>query len=355
MHPPKVYGERLIEWYTGNARDLPWRHTRDPYRIWLSEIILQQTRVEQGLPYYHRFAERFPDILSLAMAEEQDVLRLWQGLGYYTRGRNLHRCARHIIEHCSGRFPDTYDDLLKLPGVGPYTAAALASFAFDRAEPVVDGNVLRFLSRLYGITQDTGLAATRQKIADLAGEMMPQDRPGIFNQALMEFGALNCTPRAPRCANCVFSDSCRAFQDGMQDRLPVKSPAKYRRRRYFHYLVFKAGPLTAMTLRGRGDIWTGLYEYYLIEQDMVLSRKKLLEQAKAVLPPAAFIRAGDLRRSRPHLLSHQSIHPCFMEIDLDPGIASSDILPGFLFYSDREIEQLPKPVLIERYRLGKLI
>lgn len=348
-------GETLIGWYLRHARDLPWRHTRDPYRIWLSEVILQQTRVDQGLPYYQRFVDRFPDPESLAAAPVEEVLRLWQGLGYYTRGRNLHRCAREIVQHHGGRFPESYTALLALPGVGPYTAAAIASFAFGIAVPVVDGNVLRFLSRLHGIGDDIGLPATRKKIETLARGMMPPDRAGLFNQAIMEFGALHCTPSAPRCGDCPFSDSCVALARGLQAELPRKSPARPRRDRWFYYLVFRHRGLTALGARPGGDIWTGLYEYYLVEAPGALGDDELRQRAQSLLPPGARPSFGPLRPCRPHVLSHQVLHAAFLEIDLPNEDEKPDLGPEMRFYTSQQIDELPKPVLIERYRQGKLI
>lgn len=219
---------QLLEWYHRNRRDLPWRRTSDPYRIWLSEIMLQQTRVDQARPYYERFTARFPDIPSLARAGRDEVLRLWEGLGYYSRARNLHDGARQIVEHHNGIFPCTYDEVIAVKGIGPYTAAAIMSIAFNEPWPVVDGNVIRVISRLNGIGEDVRLTSTRKRIADLAGERLDRTRPGDFNQAMMELGATVCTPTSPKCPDCPLQDSCHAFQSGTVAAYPWKSPAKKR-------------------------------------------------------------------------------------------------------------------------------
>ncbi len=218
----------LLDWFRLVKRDLPWRRTRDPYRIWLSEIMLQQTRVDQAQPYYERFVSRFPEVVSLAKADLDDVLRLWEGLGYYSRARNMHKAAQQIVERHDGRFPDTYDDVIALQGIGPYTAAAVMSIAFDEPWPVVDGNVIRVISRLYGIGEDVRLASTQKQIARKADELLIRSQPGDFNQAMMELGATICTPGSPSCSRCPFQDSCYARRHDRVPFYPFKSPAKKR-------------------------------------------------------------------------------------------------------------------------------
>ena len=227
----------LINWYLQNKRDLPWRKTTDPYQIWLSEIMLQQTRVAQGTPYFLSFTTAFPTVFDLAKANEEQVLKLWQGLGYYSRARNLHKTAQYVANELSGEFPDNYKDLLKLKGVGEYTAAAIASFSYNEPVPVVDGNVFRVLSRYFDMETDIAVASAKKEFAALAFELMPKDKPAIFNQAIMEFGALQCVPKNPNCNVCVFNTSCAALQKKKVDQLPVKSKKLKVRNRFFNYLV----------------------------------------------------------------------------------------------------------------------
>lgn len=218
-----IFYKTLIKWYLQNKRDLPWRKTIDPYPIWLSEIMLQQTRVAQGTPYFLSFTTNFPTVFDLANANEEQVLKLWQGLGYYSRARNLHKTAQTVANEMGGIFPNNYKDLLKLKGVGEYTAAAIASFSYNECVPVVDGNVFRVLSRYFDIKTDIAQASAKKEFSSLAFELMPKDNPAQFNQAIMEFGALQCVPKSPNCSICVFNDSCLALQKGIVDQLPVKS------------------------------------------------------------------------------------------------------------------------------------
>ncbi len=231
----RIFANKIIGWYLDNKRDLPWRNTKDPYRIWLSEIILQQTRVAQGLPYYQAFTEKFPTVWDLSKADERVVLRTWQGLGYYSRARNLHKCAKIICDNYRGQFPNNYKDLLALPGVGPYTAAAIASFAFGEIKAVVDGNVYRVLSRFFGVHDDIATGPGQKKFAELAQSLISQEKPELYNQGNMEYGAIQCTPKSPNCHGCVLEDSCVAYHQHLQHQLPVKSKKVKVRERYFYY------------------------------------------------------------------------------------------------------------------------
>jgi len=258
----------LTQWYLQNKRDLPWRKTVDPYKIWLSEIMLQQTRVAQGTPYFMSFVSAFPTVFDLAAANEEQVLKLWQGLGYYSRARNLHKTAQYVANELSGIFPDNYNDLLKLKGVGEYTAAAIASFSYNEAVPVVDGNVFRVLSRYYNIDTDIAAASAKKEFVALAFELMPKDSPALFNQAIMEFGALQCVPKSPNCGICVFNTSCAALQKKKVDQLPVKSKKLKVRNRFFNYLVVSDdNENTIIQKRTAKGIWHNLYEFPLIETD----------------------------------------------------------------------------------------
>ncbi|MDP5122125.1 MAG: A/G-specific adenine glycosylase, partial [Spirosomaceae bacterium] len=262
-----TFSKKIIPWFEQHQRNLPWRHTQDPYAIWLSEIILQQTRVAQGLPYYNRFLSHLPTIQDFANAPQEEILRLWQGLGYYSRARNMHATAKVIIEKYDGTFPDNYNELVKLKGIGPYTGAAIASFAFGEAVPVVDGNVFRVLSRVFGIETDIAASSARKEFTELAETLIPQDSPAAFNQAIMEFGALQCTPHQPNCMFCPLQDTCYAFQHEAQGVLPVKLKKTKVRNRYFNYFAVQQDEHFLMNKRAENDIWSGLYEFYLVETE----------------------------------------------------------------------------------------
>lgn len=256
----------LIEWYLQNKRVLPWRNTTNPYPIWLSEIILQQTRVAQGMPYFYAFLESFPTVKELAIADEQQVLKLWQGLGYYSRARNLHQTAQYIANELDGVFPNSYAGLIQLKGIGEYTAAAIASFAYNEPVPVVDGNVFRVVSRYFGIESDISAGKTKKEFTALAAELLSKEQPALFNQAIMEFGAMHCTPKNPDCENCIFNSSCVALQKGLVGQLPFKSKKIKIRKRYFNYIVLqdKKGN-TKIQQRTDKGIWHNLYEFPLFE------------------------------------------------------------------------------------------
>ena len=257
----------LRGWYKNEKRDLPWRNTSDPYKIWLSEIILQQTRVEQGKAYYYKFIEQFPTVFDLANADEMEVLNLWQGLGYYSRARNLHASAKMIVSDFSGIFPENHQTITQLKGVGPYTAAAIASFAFNEKVSVVDGNVYRVLSRIFGIETPIDSTTGKKQFAELAQTLIDDKEPGIHNQAIMEFGALQCVPQNPRCEECPFHSKCFAFERQMIKTLPVKSKKIAIKNRYFDYLIFSWEAKLILQKRGEKDIWAHLYEFPLIERE----------------------------------------------------------------------------------------
>ncbi len=341
-----MFASRLIQWYRANRRELPWREESDPYRIWVSEIILQQTRVQQGLDYYTRFIGRFPDIRSLAEAEEQEVLKYWQGLGYYTRARNLHAGARYLWENYGAFFPDTYDEILKIKGVGAYTAAAIASFAFGLPYPVVDGNVLRVLARIFGVEAPVDTAAGRKKVEDLAAGLIPLDQAATFNQAMMDFGALQCVPQHPDCVNCPFSGECYACLHGMQSELPYKQHKTRQRERYFHYWVLRNGEGFFLHRREAKDIWQGLYEFPLTESERPLSESELIEKQNFI--DVSFLReqlplcvSGEYR----HVLSHQVLHARFVEVFLPDTIQVADAVRVSL----SELSSYPVPRLLEKY------
>ncbi len=244
---------------------MPWKKTRDPYRIWLSEIILQQTRVEQGLPYYERFVGRFPDVFALASAHQDEVLQLWQGLGYYSRARNLHHTARQVAVQHQGRFPGSFAELKKLKGVGDYSAAAIASFAFGLPHAVVDGNVYRVLARVFGLRLEAGTGAAKKYFAGLAQELMGKADPAAFNQAIMDFGATVCKPAAPACAGCPMRKHCVALKTGQVEQLPLKKAALRRKTRYLYFLLLPGPEGYCIEQRGQHDIWASLYQFPLLE------------------------------------------------------------------------------------------
>ncbi len=347
MNSNKFFRKTLISWYLQNRRNLPWRNTSDPYMIWLSEIILQQTRVDQGLPYYNRFIAKFPTVKHLAEADESQVLRLWQGLGYYSRARNLHACAQYIVDRYNGSFPNNYEKLLQLKGVGAYTAAAISSFAFGLAIPVVDGNVFRVLSRIFGIENDISFPKERKFFQSLSEELIDRDDPYNYNQGIMEFGALQCTPAKPNCEDCVFIAICHAYMNNMQDLLPVKSKKVKVRKRFFNYLVIECKGKLLMKKRNEGDIWAGLYDFYLFESSKLKDLDQLLStNNEAWLHPDSII-IGEQSPSYTHILSHQRIFATFHKIYL-----KEDLIPEsseFGFYSKKNIMDLPKPILIVNY------
>ena len=334
-----------------NKRDLPWRNTSDPYMIWLSEIILQQTRVSQGLPYFLNFMDEFPTVFDLAKADETKVLRLWQGLGYYSRARNLHACARAIVEKYGGKFPNTYQELLQLKGVGKYTAAAIASFAFHEAVPVIDGNVYRVLSRIFGISDDIASGQGQKVFAQLAEELIDRDDPHNYNQAIMEFGAIHCTPGAPACDSCIFSENCHANKHSLQQNLPVKTKKVKVRSRFFHYLVIQYEDKILLRQRQANDIWKGLYDFYLMEEAQPLDIEQLLsEKSVDWLSRQRYI-LEHISNQYKHVLTHQRIFARFFYIKLGiQQLPHTPVTPGdFQLYTKEEINDLPKPILIDNY------
>jgi A/G-specific adenine glycosylase len=330
----KDFSKKIMAWYHEHKRELPWRDVPSAYYVWLSEIILQQTRVSQGLPYYHRFVERYPSVKALASAPEQEVLRLWQGLGYYSRARNLHKCANEIVNKYGGQFPETFDELKKLPGIGDYTAAAIASISFKKPVAVVDGNVYRVLARLFGVATPINSPQAKKEFTALANQLISTDQPDIHNQAVMEFGALHCTPQNPQCEECPFKKVCAANIHGQQSSLPVKEKKLTVRERHFYYLVEKSGKKLHLRKRTDKDIWHGLYDFELVERKKPLTKKALAQE----------IGTDDFELTEPykHVLSHQVIYAQF--VLLANGAKSRK-----KYYSKKEIDELPKPVLISRF------
>jgi len=316
---------------------------------------LQQTRVKQGLPYYEDFVTSYPTVHDLAAAPEDEVLRHWQGLGYYSRARNMHHTAKQVVGEFGGQFPTTYAELLQLRGVGQYTAAAIASFAFDEQVAVLDGNVFRVLARVFGITADIAVPASRKVFQQLANSLIPAAAPAEFNQAIMEFGAIQCTPQKPDCLFCPLQGECYAFQHGMVAELPVKSKAKAARTRYFHYLVLRFADTIYMRKRVEKDIWQGLYDFALTETEAAdLSAVTLLAQVAALGGTFATDRVAEASSAYRHVLSHQKLearfHPVWLQAPLAPEALAASGLQAF---NQAAIEDLPKPILITNY-IGNL-
>ncbi|WP_127137309.1 A/G-specific adenine glycosylase [Flagellimonas oceanensis] len=335
-----TFAPKILNWYYEHQRNLPWRETRDPYKVWLSEIILQQTRVAQGMPYYLRFVEAFPTVHDLANAPEEQVLKLWQGLGYYSRARNLHATAKMVANDFDGEFPKTYKELKSLKGVGDYTASAIASFCFDVPEPVVDGNVYRVLSRYFGVDIPINSTQGIKYFKELAREVMDAENIRDYNQGIMEFGAVQCAPKKPYCLLCPLQESCMALQENKVDQLPVKLNKTKVRNRYFNYIVLldDDGNTVLEQRRGKG-IWQNLYQFPLIESEKQLQAKELsplIEQRDAV-PKTTSLSLYN-REPIVHKLSHQHLHTQFWILK------TSDILKEGTPW--KEIGGFPVPVLI---------
>lgn len=339
------FGNKLIDWYKENKRDLPWRNTVDPYRIWISEIILQQTRVVQGYDYFLRFIRRFPDVESLAEAAEDEVMKYWQGLGYYSRARNLHAAAKSM----NGVFPDTYEGVRALKGVGDYTAAAICSIAYGLPYAVVDGNVYRVLSRYFGVSTPIDSTQGRKEFAALAQELLNKQYPGLYNQAIMDFGALQCTPASPNCLFCPLSDSCAALAHGLVNRLPVKQNKIKTRNRYFTYIYVRMGAYTFLTKRDKNDIWKGLYELPVIETDTPLNGTEGLlchELFLAFIGKVTPISIRLVKQGVKHVLSHQILYADFYELVLPE---SKDAFTSFLCVNQADLDKYAVSKLVHSF------
>jgi A/G-specific adenine glycosylase len=338
------FTKTIIHWYSVNKRDLPWRHTTNPYFIWLSEIILQQTQVKQGLPYYEAFVKTFPTVFDLANAEEQNVLKLWQGLGYYSRARNLHYAAKYIVNDLNGNFPSTYSEIIKLKGVGDYTASAVASIAFNETTAVVDGNVYRILSRFFGI--DTPINSTKgiKEFKALASSLIDNKQPATFNQSIMEFGARQCKPKNPDCTTCPLDSSCFALQHNKITDLPVKLKKTKVRNRYFNYLVcIDSKKNIVIEQRSGKGIWQNLYQFPLIETDLSLtiSEFKKLDIETSILEGCTFDYSLFNEVDKIHKLSHQHLHTKFWILEVD-------ILPANSIHIS-DLQSYPVPALIRDF------
>lgn len=338
-----IFADKLLAWYRMNGRDLPWRNTNDPYVIWLSEIILQQTRVEQGLPYFERFSAQFPDVHAFADAEEEEILRLWQGLGYYSRARNMHKAAKQVMDQFQGDFPTQYEALLSLKGVGEYTAAAISSFAANEPRAVLDGNVFRVLARIFGINIPINSTEGKKTFQNLANELLAKDNPGEYNHAIMDFGATHCKPKSPLCETCVFRLECKAFNSGRVEQLPVKLKGKASRNRYFHYFILEKGEEILLSKRPEGDVWANLHEFPMLETEHDSSLPEIYENPDF----QRYFGNADLQQIHgpvKHILSHQNIFARFYRVS---NINDSKEKKSHWFYVNSEkIDTLAKHKLI---------
>lgn len=330
----------LIHWYNKNKRELPWRNTTNPYYIWLSEVILQQTRVNQGLPYFEAFISHFPTVNDLANATEDQVLKLWQGLGYYSRARNLHATAKFITANLNGIFPKQYNQLINLKGIGPYTAAAIASFAQKEQVAVVDGNVFRVISRYFGIYDDISKAKTRTIFQNLANELICKKNPDLFNQAIMDFGAIQCTPKKPNCINCIFQESCFAFRNQKIEELPVKLGKTKISNRFFNFIIYKdKNNDTCIEKRIEKDIWQNLFQFPLVETTSSVEDATQLSRSIK----ESYLNIKKVNQSEIiHKLSHQKLHIDFWEIELDEILNENKI-------SIKDLDTFAFPIVLSNF------
>lgn len=332
------FAERLLKWYATEKRDLPWRKTKNPYFVWLSEIILQQTRVVQGLPYYLKFTQNYPTISHLANASEQEVLKLWQGLGYYSRAKNLHQTAKIVTTHFGGNFPNSYAEIIKLKGIGDYTASAIASICFEEATAVVDGNVYRVLGRFFGIDLPINTSQGVKYFKKLATELLPQTQIGAYNQALMDFGATCCTPLSPQCTSCIFNDKCRAFSEKKVNELPVKIKKTRIKNRYFHYCIpIDLQQNTLFLERKEKDVWQGLFEFPLLE----VAESSLEEIPQKIQQKFPKCYQLEQKMQVVHKLSHQHIYAVFWLVYVNEILENS--------VSFKQIKKLPMAILTANF------
>ena len=341
------FAEEIIEWYQRNKRDLPWRKTDDPYIIWLSEVIMQQTRVEQGTPYFNRFSEKYPTVEHFASATEDEILKLWQGLGYYSRGRNMLHTAQSVMEEYSGYFPKKYDSLIKLKGIGEYTAAAISSFSSNEARAVVDGNVFRLLSRYFGIDTPINTGKGKKLFTELANELLDKSQAGQFNQAIMEFGSLQCKPKNPDCLLCPLQAGCEARKTNRINDLPVKIKSLKIRERYFNYILAQKDGQILINKRGAGDIWENMFDLPLFETENFTPAQDLIRSENFISSFGSQVKIRSVSAPVKHILSHQKLHTSFIEIEeFSEGFISER---SWFYISLDELENLAQPKLIFQF------
>jgi A/G-specific adenine glycosylase len=330
-----------IDWYRQNKRDLPWRNTKNPYKIWLSEIILQQTRVDQGMNYYLKFIRNYPTIFDLANANEHEVLNDWQGLGYYSRARNLHFTAKHIASELNGIFPNQYSEIIKLKGIGEYTAAAISSFSFDLPHAVLDGNVYRVLSRVFDIATPIDSTEGKKEFQNLANELIDKDNPAIYNQSIMEFGAMLCTPVNPNCENCPLTEKCLSFANNTIKERPLKEKKTKVRNRYFNFAIFKENDQILIEKRTSKDIWQHLYQFPLYETEKEMSN----EDAISFFQETIDLNPSDFSKPIKHILSHQRIFTVFYIFNQLPNKKGKN----WIQIDKSLIDNYPLPRVIDRF------
>ena len=338
----------ISQWYHSNKRQLPWRETRETYPIWVSEVILQQTRVNQGMDYYYRFLEVFPTVVDLAHASEQQVLSVWKGLGYYSRARNMHATAKMVVDNFNGHFPDDYANLILLKGIGPYTAAAVSSICGNEPRPVVDGNVIRVFSRIFGIHEPVGSTQGYKEVYEKSLSFIDHNDPGSYNQAVMEFGALFCKPRQPLCEKCVFNRDCYAFINGRVNELPVPKIPVVKRERFFNYLVFhRDDEAVLMQKRKNNDIWKNLWEFPLIETDKALLISPVSHPLIDKRSEETNRKGGHEYIDTRHILTHQLIHARFFKMESAPMPIEDE--GSYQWQPDPLVSGLPVARMIEKY------
>jgi len=344
---------KLINWHKGIDRELPWKKNKSPYKIWLSEVLLQQTRVNQAIPYYRKFLKAYPTIEKMASASLDEVMKLWQGLGYYSRAKNMHETSIHIVKNLNSEFPNTYNELLKLKGVGNYTAAAIASFAYNEPKAVVDGNVFRVLSRYFGIETPIDSTAGKKEFQKIADEQLDKKAPGIYNQAIMDFGALQCIPKNPSCNTCCFKKTCKAHQNKQVALLPVKAKKLKKRIRYFNYFIIHYKKFFYLQKREEKDIWQNLFQYPLIESD----RKSFERLAEDYFAIDNFIKTnkyGILKVSKNYKqqLTHQQINARFIEIEVDKPLNKN---LNFIKCKETDLKKFAYPKIIDWFLKDKVL
>lgn len=340
----KFFRTNILHYYRQHKRNLPWRDITDPYKIWISEIILQQTQVKQGLSYYLKFIQKFPDIYTLACSTQDEILHLWQGLGYYSRARNMHKAAQQVITEYHGQFPDTYEKLLTLKGIGKYTAAAIASFAYNLPYAVVDGNVYRVLSRYFGIEIPIDTTEGKNFFSEFAQKILDKKHPSEYNQAIMEFGATYCKPQNPDCPNCLLSQYCKAFHQNKVNHLPIKSRNIKKKNRYFNYFIFlQSNQYTYIQKRQINDIWKGLYEFYLEESNDTLMNTNSIQTL--LKNYSISFKTIDISSMHKHILTHQNLFIQFIKVDIK-YLPSQFHLKKVLI---NRIEQYPFPIIIQKH------
>ena len=346
---PKYFTAELTKWYLLFKRKLPWRETKDPYKIWLSEIILQQTRVSQGTNYYLKFIKNYPTVQDLANASEEEVLKDWQGLGYYSRARNLHAASKFISYELNNTFPNTYNDIKKLKGIGDYTAAAIASFAFQLPHAVVDGNVYRVLSRILGIETPIDSTKGKKEFQQVANILLNEQNPGEHNQAIMEFGALQCLPKNPKCSQCPFESNCHALKNNLIDTLPVKEKKIKQKKRFLNYLIIEDGSSLLVNKRTEKGIWQNLYDFPLVETKNKISAEQLQKEThfQNIVNDIGEVVLRSYSEERKHILSHQILNARFFHFNTLKISPLKNL--GYQAVLKKNLSQLPIPKLIENY------